>query len=267
MKIFLNISDLAVITGHNKFKNINEYIIQLWDKYFHDDCQEYLAKKNIKVKKNDYEAVMKASTDNKIDIQEEIRKLDKVKDSNELESNKKRLFEKMDKIEDPEIRKEIKKNIESLTNTRYGISGEKDILQFCSETMGRKIVKDDIYRKKKIYTGKMEWYIGGKIDGKDSGDGAIIEIKNRVHKLFLELRDYEKIQIMSYLYLHGANQGYLIEAMKNESGKNINIIDVKYDEKFFNEIILQSVIHFIRFFENLIENNEAKMSFINAFKN
>jgi len=86
-----------------------------------------------------------------------------IKDSNELESNKKRLFEKMDKIEDPQIRKEIKKNIENLTNTRYGISGEKDILQFCSETMGRKIVKDDIYRKKKIYTGKMEWYIGGKI--------------------------------------------------------------------------------------------------------
>ena len=34
MSINLNISEIAIITGDNKFKDLNEYIITLWKKNF-----------------------------------------------------------------------------------------------------------------------------------------------------------------------------------------------------------------------------------------
>ena len=48
------------------------------------------------------------------------------------------------------------------------------------------------------------WSIGGKVDGiafEEDNSKRILEIKNRVNRLFYNLRDYEKIQIYSYMFI------------------------------------------------------------------
>ena len=37
MKIFINASELAITTGHNKFNYLSDYIIKLYQRYFNQD--------------------------------------------------------------------------------------------------------------------------------------------------------------------------------------------------------------------------------------
>ena len=68
----------------------------------------------------------------------------------------------------------------------------------------RKIIKDNIFRKRKLND---NWYVGGKVDG-ITDNNEIIEIKNRMYKLFFKLRDYEKVQIYMYMFINNINKGY-----------------------------------------------------------
>ena len=50
-----------------------------------------------------------------------------------------------------------------------------------------------------VFTAKKNtWFIGGKIDGLTENN-ILIEIKNRMYRLFKTLRNYEKVQIFSYM--------------------------------------------------------------------
>ena len=42
MSICIFASELAIITGHNKYQNLNVYILKLWQKTFPYDYQEHL---------------------------------------------------------------------------------------------------------------------------------------------------------------------------------------------------------------------------------
>jgi hypothetical protein len=57
--------------------------------------------------------------------------------------------------------------------------------------------------------------VGGKIDGytqdAETGEKIIIEIKNRMNKLFGRVVPYERVQAMAYMYVHGAQRCKLIE--------------------------------------------------------
>jgi DNA mismatch repair ATPase MutS len=88
---------------------------------------------------------------------------------------------------------------------------------------GNSIIKDNKYYKIKLFEiDDINVFIGGKIDGINE-TGSIIEVKNRVNKLFYELRSYEKVQIMCYMHLFKASEGHLVEALK-KSNTSINII-------------------------------------------
>jgi hypothetical protein len=265
MSINLNISEIAIITGDNKFKDLNEYIITLWKKNFPDDFNKYSVSYKIPEKEEDIKKLMKECTNNKINIEEEIKKVNNTNNISELNENKKKLNEKIDNIKDETLKKEMKKCITNITNTNYGTSNENNILALCEQKFMTKIIKDDKYKRKLIHDSVFKWYIGGKIDGVDEKNN-VYEIKNRVSKLFYELRNYEKVQIMTYLFLHKSTKGYLIEALKNKGeNNNINVISVDYDEKYFKEDIFDKIIGFISFFEKLITNEEFKINYLKQF--
>lgn len=264
MSINLNISEIAIITGDNKFKDLDEYILTLWKKNFPDDFNKYSTVYKIPEKEEDIKKLISTCTNNKINIEEEIKKINNTNNIVELNENKKKLNEKINNIKDESLKNEMKKCITNITNTTYGTSNENNILALCEQKFMTKIIKDDKYKRKLIHDGTFKWYIGGKIDGVDDKNN-IYEIKNRVSKLFYELRSYEKVQIMTYLFLHKSSKGYLIEALKNKGNNNINVIIVDYDEKYFKESILDKIIGFISFFEKLISDEAFKINYLQQF--
>ena len=249
MNIYLNISDLAIITGDNKFKNIEEFTQSLIKKYF----PSKLSVDNVEIETDNLKKLVKGCSKNGIDISCELKQLSDAKNIEELKEQKKRLHSKMNTITDENIKKEMKKCVDNVSNTTFGTNNEDDVLKICEKMFDRKIIKDNFYKRTCIYEDNengIKWFIGGRIDGIDE-NGSIYEIKNRIHKLFYELREYEKVQLMSYLYLFGCKKGYLVECLKNNNNA-LNIIEVNYDNNYFEKNIMEKLILYIIYFEQII---------------
>ena len=86
--------------------------------------------------------------------------------------------------------------------------------------------------------------------------GTIVEVKNRVYRLFYRLRNYERTQIQSYMYIFDVENAVLVEFLKKGKGI-INIIDVEFnDEKF--EIMREKIRSFSDLFMKIMRTDKMK---------
>jgi hypothetical protein len=261
--ILFNISNVAIVTGDNPYKKKKDFLIEFWEKNEKEDYERYKNMTHFN-KFTDQEIIEQISKKNNIKIDDKLSDCMKSKDTVDFGSIKKKIEEDIVKntsISEPE-KKEILKSISNVTNTNFGTKNETDVLKIYESLTNQMIVKDDIYRKKKIYeSGTANIYIGGKIDGINNENGSIIEIKNRVSRLFYDLRNYEKVQLMCYIFLFGSLNGHLVEALKKSGKTDINIIDVSYDEDYMNYII-QNIIRFYDYFELFMKNDSLKIQLL-----
>ena len=262
INILLNISEIAIITGDNPYKSKREYVIDFWKKNAKDDFENY-KKITEFIKETDEEIINKITLKNNINIANDLNQCVKTNNTNDLNNMRKNIMTKMDNLSE-EDKKIITKSITNVTNTKFGIRNENDITKLYENMTGNIIIKDDKYCKIKIFESKLvNVFIGGKIDGINKDNGYIIEVKNRVNKLFYSLRDYEKVQIMCYMYLFKSQNGHLVEAHKKKDVTDINIIEVAFDEYYMNTI-LSKITLFVNFYCNFIIDHDAK---INILKN
>lgn len=96
-----------------------------------------------------------------------------------------------------------------------------------------------------------DYYLGGKCDA--ITEDYVLEIKNRIHKFFNCLKDYEKVQVQLYMYLLNKNKSKLVEKYKN----NIKVIDI-YENKEYTENILSKLITFCSIFSEFLQD-ESKI--------
>jgi hypothetical protein len=78
----------------------------------------------------------------------------------------------------------------------------------------------------------------GKVDGQT--EDTVIESKNRTKKLFMELRDYERVQMECYMCLTGHKRALLTEHYNDTE----HCIECNHDEEFWQEC-LDSIITFM----------------------
>jgi len=176
-------------------------------------------KKELDEKKK--EIIEKFDENNKKLVSDILNDVNKIKDEN----NNKIIIKVFGEI----CKKEnelIKKNIESFGNRNFGTKNETNVIKIFEQTNNQKVIIDTSFHKKMLFDYEnIKWFIGGKIDGLLE-DGTIIEVKNRMYKLFYTLREYENIQIQSYMYIFNTMNSILIESIN----KKINIINVEFNE-------------------------------------
>jgi len=257
MNILLNISEIAIITGDNTYKKKRDYLIDFWKKNNGADFEKY--KKITEFSKDtDEEIIQKISAKNNIDIKSDLKNCAKSKDTNELNSLKRKMIDQMDNLSEKD-KEELTKSVMNVTNTKFGIKNENDVTKLYETMTGNSIIKDNKYHKTKIYSvDDVTIYIGGKIDGINSDTGTIIEVKNRVNKLFYSLRNYEKVQITCYMFLFGSSKGQLVEAYRKKDGTDINIIEVNFDEDYMS-YIFNKIILFGKYYSKFIKDDTLKI--------
>jgi len=262
MELLLNISEIAIITGDNQYKTKREYLIDFWKKNAKEDFFKYKELTKF-VKETDDDVIKKITIKNNIDITLELNKCIKSGNTTDLNNAKKNILTKMNNLNETE-KKEITKSLDNVTNTRFGIKNENDITKIYETMIGSTIIKDNKYRKIQILeSSECKIYIGGKIDGFNNDKNIIVEIKNRVNKLFYTLRNYEKVQIMCYMYLLNIKNAHLVEAFKKKDGTEINVIEVPF-EKDYMEYILDKITEFSKFFCKFIKDHNAKLNILNS---
>lgn len=140
------------------------------------------------------------------------------------------------KAEDSE--KHMKKYSASVSNTNFGTRKEESVADIYKVLTGRAIHKTNKSQYLDVVEGKVK--ICGKFDGFNDDD-VLIEIKNRMRRLFGRVVDYERVQIHVYMAMAKANTSQLVERYKEK----IMIHNVEYDEDFMDGILdeLREISH------------------------
>jgi hypothetical protein len=269
MNICLNASELAVITGHNPYKEPEEIIAKIWRKHYPADfsaCSaKYKAETGVEnlVDENAKQTIQRLAPE----VTDELAKCLKTNTVGDLAKQKKAILAKCDTIaKTPEERKLIRECVQQVTNTTFGIRHENSAIAEYEKLTGDTVKIMTRYITKALYNTKTaRWSVGGKIDGfvgSDIDAGAIIEVKNRVNCLFYKLRDYEKVQTFTYMHIHNVPKAKLVECLKVQGEININVIDVEYDEEFWKTSIDSKIRAFIKRFDKLMKNEKAKIALI-----
>ena len=276
MKIFINVSELAIITGHNRFNYLSDYIIKLYQRYFNQDYRRILKlikeeKKQITKSESAQECIQRVVKSNNLNIENKLQGCLKSNNVQELSKKQESLQEEIAKSKtiskkDKDL---INQSIKSLTNTNFGTKQENNVVQYYESIIKKEIITTDHFFVKELFKTKDNiWSIGGKIDGlfiDDKNQKVLLEVKNRVKKLFKSLRAYEKVQIYAYMKLLDINNAKLIECLKNDKSE-YNVIDVKYEPEFYKNKMLNFIKSFIVFFEKIIDSDEFKIKLLTSEK-
>lgn len=144
----------------------------------------------------------------------------------------------------------LKEYVTSRLSTQHGVRKENDTIvqhkQTWMDTHASVVTKDTrTHRIVVDVRDDIEYVVVGKIDSIETlpnGDQVLVEVKNRIKTLFFELRDYERIQVHTYLHmLSNMVSAKLVEQYNNK----IHVIPIDRDDAVWNEEILPGLLSFI----------------------
>ena len=266
MKITLFASELAIVIRPNKYEGILKVLLKLWEKNYPDDYKNTIKLMNdtsldINLIQDIDKNIKNLSKKYNLDLNSEIDSSLKSNNISTLKKTQQQILSKC-KIDNKEDLNLLKKSIMSKTNTNFGTKYEGNSIDIYQAKTGKNVNSFTKFISKKIIThNDINWYIGGKIDG-ITDDNILIEVKNRTSRLFYNLRDYEKTQIMAYLNILDLESAHLVESLKNNS-QEMNIIEVDYDNEYWDTEIINKVIKFVKFFNIFLENDSYKIAVLN----
>ena len=282
---FICATDLAVITGTNPYRDIKDIYIKLWKKYFNKDYIKYinyLKSKNIKTKKEEtsIECIKRIAIENNLDLKKDIN-LDSALNTNnteELNNHRDNILKKIKNKIPKNVSKEFNESFNSVINTNFGIKYESKGCDLYHNKTGNIIILDRTYHKKSVFDIDTNndfvncndiWHLGGKVDAiteiykESEKTKCIIEIKNRVNRLFYTLKEYEKVQCYVYMFLLDIQKTHLCEILKSKDKTTLNIIEIEFDDIYWDNI-LNKTEEFINDFYDFMGNKKRKIELIKS---
>lgn len=264
-KVKIPVSSIAPLLGLDHYNNFPKIVCELWRKYNRDEfnqLEKELQKKNIDIA-TDSEArrLVRADIKNGTNFYQQVKKINsKVDNSQNLQVEQKKVIEQINKVQgiDSKKKEDMIKQVVSTTNKTHGINNENNVLSKYEAESGLKITSGQenmVYKFSQDENIGIDWIIHGKYDGFTSC-GKLIEAKKRQKGLFKKLRDYEKVQIQTYMYMKGVNKGSLVESYSSKNNMTIHIIDVDYEEEYMQEFVISRLKKFTIFFKDFINNQE-----------
>lgn len=225
-KLCFNSSEIAKITGYNKYIKRKEFI-EIFEKYLYknrndliklDDINIISEKDNIKnlltnLNDSDNKKINKLINieyNNNKTLLDNSKKISKIINNSDISSTEK---------------KNIKKVLNNTINCLYGSNTESKSIELYEQENNCKILENNT----KCYTKDYKYFIiCGKIDGLIKKDNKIFinEIKNRKNRIFQSIPIYEKIQLLCYTKLLNNN----------------NIIFTQFKDDIYDTIILENYV-------------------------
>jgi hypothetical protein len=247
-RIVLNSSEIAKITGHNKFEPIQDYIDQVLAK--HGIVEKYIPKTEVEKtlltcgKKELLSIKKELNLKNEAtisDIQKKINIITSNSLTNDSETGSKAELQKK-LVEKPIVSKILKGSIEKEVMMKRGNIKENVALNKSEKKLGIKIDKrnTEFYKKELFKTDKCEVILCGRVDG-ISSNNELVETKNRRNRLFNRVPNYEKIQMECYMFLTGIEKCIHIENYEDKTNTEV----YQHDETIWEDT-LYSIKEFIK---------------------
>lgn len=264
-KVKIPVSSIAPLVGLDHYKNFPKIVCELWRKYNKDEfnqIEKEFQKKDVDIA-TDSEArrLVRQDIKNGTNFYQQVKRINSKTDTSQnLQAEQKKVIEQINNVEglDAKKKEDMIKQVVSTTNKKHGVNNENNVLSKYESETGLKIQSGQenmIHKFNEDFDIGIEWIIHGKYDGFTSC-GKLIEAKKRQKGLFKKLRDYEKVQIQTYMYMKGVEKGSLVESYSSKDGVSINIIDVDYDKEYVSDFVIGRLNKFTEFFKNFINNSE-----------
>ena len=248
-KVTIIASELAIITGHNTYENIQKAIDSVLNrskivkKYIPKSKIEEsllsLSEKDLKCIKNELKIDENSSLKQ---VENMIKQQVMTKSLNENiteDQSKKKADEVLMAM--PVLNKCLESSVkQDLRMKRGNIKEDKNLDKTQQK---RNIVIDS--RNSQMYErelyidpeGRFSVFLRGKVDGMN--DEYVVETKNRTKRLFNMIPDYEKVQLNAYMFMTGKEKALHIECYNDDQNS------VEYDfDKLFWEDCLDKVVDF-----------------------
>ena len=240
IRVRLNASELAIITGHNKYQNVDELREKI--------LIRNRLKKGILIKNDIQKAILSIKNTDILNTIKKELKLSPNTTKKELESHihKTYIQPMVHKDTEQKSHKELQTLLESLpvTNKLLSTPAYKDLIKQRGTINEPKSLHKSEQRNKvmitnrndKLYTTQLYQdsactiILQGKIDGMTNGD-TVVESKNRARRLFYKIPNYEKVQLEAYMCLTNTEKSLHIENFN----KTTNELYYYHDETFWNK--------------------------------
>lgn len=261
-------SQVAACIDKNRFKPKREVLENMWERLDPKGYRKALNRNQKKTEKEQIQIIMEKHVAVKHAVQ---HSLDVVKDTSH--ETLQDCVETKAAIEDVpmsvEEKRLIEKTIQTNSYTQYGTREEVNVKDILEREYDIVDIIDDTKFHKKTFTSPQghTFIVGGKIDGFTSDRETVLEIKNRVKRLFHQVYEYEEIQLQTYLQILDKKQGKLIECHKGLDGiPEIDIHDVPKDDAMWNDTILPGLEKFVHVLINVVQNEKTQDAFLNKKK-
>lgn len=268
-------SELSNLIEVSTFKPPATVLMRIWEKNFPQDynChKQNLLTNKIEVNKNDTSKETFNKFKNSLNKKKQkevcinMEKCLEAKNVNSMINQRRELLKEVQELPSKDKEK-IKKSIIEMTNTNFGIKNETKSIHIYTQLTGIPVLKlNNFFRKQICKDSGFSWFIGGRIDG-ILENRTIIEVKNRMHKLFNKVKDYEKVQTYCYMYILESNISQIVETYMNNRNPETGILEIEYEENYW-EFILNRILIFIDYFNKFITSSEMKNNLlINGIEN
>lgn len=259
-------SQIFACIGLNQFKPKREALEETWKRLDPSSYYDALSRNCVLSDEQHLELIIKGNTDVKVLVEESVSKQTKTSKETEVtQVMQQAALGTITNLTDAE-RTLVQKSLKTNVYTGYGTRSEVNVKQVLKESYGCVVLDDSKFHKKTYKTKSGNAFIvGGRIDGFTEDFSTVVEIKNRVKRLFRQVYQYENIQLQSYLEVLNKNQGKLIECY-NAKTPEIMIHDVARDRDLWESTIYPGLCIFTDLLLGLIGDESLQDRFMKAKK-
>lgn len=257
-------SQVAAAIGCNRHKKPSDALELMWERVAPESFQAALRRNGVESETDRIDRIATASDDARGALQRSMQTCATSTDVAAEYDVASRFVSGMNDLPDND-RKLVDSAIKRNLFTNYGTASEYQALVKVRETLGIDARPDPTFYKLCVGTvrGVPVW-IGGKIDA-ITPDNIVIEIKNRIRRLFYKVPFYEVVQVQCYLALLDVSRGAVVECITTAPGNStINIVPVRRDRLLWTDTVVPKVKAFVHVFMDLLEDQAFQDEFLTS---
>ena len=211
-------SQVATCIGANKHKKISEAVETMWHRVAPANFEAAMRRNRVQTEDQMAEAII--ATHDTVKTLVNLTLTAPCDSSDQVAHQYDAVAKQLDAVPLPdEDRRLVNDVLKRNLYTAYGNLNEHRVLAYVRDRLGIKCSEDPTFYKRaqgecRGTWGAFTWYVGGKIDAIDDDRTLLIEIKNRVNRLFYRIPFYETVQVQAYLHLLDLERGVLVECLK-----------------------------------------------------
>ena len=240
-RVTIKASEVAACMGLNNYRKPAEVIDDLWKKVSPDTFKGQ-TRDDINLaalaQSEEAQTTLKDALEETPDSSDEVQTI--LKRVQDLVANDGKLS--------PRQKTQVNDHVRKMIYTTHGINSEDKT----ADLDEAELFTDDTFYKWTIAVIEgTEYQVVGRIDRyqkKEDGTKVLVEIKNRTKALFNKVRDYEFVQVQTYLHMMNLQEARLIEQFNNERKS----YDIARDQEYWQSEVIPKMENFCKTFHHLL---------------